>query len=234
MMLDEFAALGRLDFFETALAFMAGYGIRAYLIAQSLNQIAKAYGDNNAILDNCHVRIAFSSNDERTAKRISDALGTATELHAQHNYAGHRLAPWLGHVSVSRQQTPRPLLTPGEIMQLPPGDALVMVSGLPPIRARKLRYYQDRNFLTRLCPAPSLELGAERGPGRSHDWQDGLSCVAPGRTLPPCSASGKDAAPVVLHHPPPGDFFSFVTGHDEAQMSRRQEPAASHHDGSTR
>ncbi|TIX69560.1 MAG: conjugal transfer protein TraG, partial [Mesorhizobium sp.] len=80
MMLDEFPALGRLDFFETALAFMAGYGIRAYLIAQSLNQISKAYGENNAILDNCHVRIAFSSNDERTAKRISDALGTATEL----------------------------------------------------------------------------------------------------------------------------------------------------------
>lgn len=70
MMLDEFPALGRLDFFETALAFMAGYGIRAYLIAQSLNQISKAYGENNAILDNCHVRIAFSSNDERTAKRI--------------------------------------------------------------------------------------------------------------------------------------------------------------------
>ncbi|MBV9510867.1 MAG: IncP-type conjugal transfer protein TraG, partial [Caulobacteraceae bacterium] len=52
MMLDEFPALGRLDFFETALAFMAGYGIRAYLIAQSLNQISKAYGETNAILDN--------------------------------------------------------------------------------------------------------------------------------------------------------------------------------------
>jgi type IV secretion system protein VirD4 len=55
MMLDEFPALGRLDFFETSLAFMAGYGIRAFLIAQSLNQIEKAYGDHNAILDNCHV-----------------------------------------------------------------------------------------------------------------------------------------------------------------------------------
>ncbi len=59
------------------------------------------------------------SNDERTAKRISDALGTATELRAQRNYAGHRLAPWLSHVMVSRQETARPLLTPGEVMQLP-------------------------------------------------------------------------------------------------------------------
>jgi type IV secretion system protein VirD4 len=79
LMLDEFPALGRLDFFESALAFMAGYQIKAFLIAQSLNQIEKAYGQNNSILDNCHVRVSFATNDERTAKRVSDALGTATE-----------------------------------------------------------------------------------------------------------------------------------------------------------
>ncbi len=172
MMLDEFPALGRLDFFETARAFMAGYGIRAYLIAQSLNQISKAYGENNAILDNCHVRIAFSSNDERTAKRISDALGTATELRAQRNYAGHRLAPWLSHVMVSRQETARPLLTPGEVMQLPSADELVLVSGLPPIRAKKLRYYEDRNFTQRVLASPHLsEGGYEDKPApRPDDW----------------------------------------------------------------
>ncbi|MFK0687952.1 conjugal transfer protein TraG [Mesorhizobium sp. IMUNJ 23033] len=172
MMLDEFPALGRLDFFETALAFMAGYGIRAYLIAQSLNQISKAYGENNAILDNCHVRIAFSSNDERTAKRISDALGTATELRSMRNYAGHRLAPWLSHVMVSRQETARPLLTPGEVMQLPPSDELVLVSGLPPIRANKLRYYQDQNFTERVLSSPVLHDGpyADCPMWRPDDW----------------------------------------------------------------
>ena len=172
MMLDEFPALGRLDFFETALAFMAGYGIRAYLIAQSLNQISKAYGENNAILDNCHVRIAFSSNDERTAKRISDALGTATELRAQRNYAGHRLSPWLSHVMVSRQETARPLLTPGEVMQLPPDDALVLVSGLAPIRAKKLRYYEDRNFARRIIAPPELAEDGyrDRPPSCGDDW----------------------------------------------------------------
>ncbi len=107
MMLDEFPALGRLDFCETSLAFLAGYGVRAFLIAQSLNQIEKAYGEHNAVLDNCHVRIAFATNDERTAKRISDALGTATKQRSMRNYAGHRLAPWLAHVMVSRQETAR-------------------------------------------------------------------------------------------------------------------------------
>ena len=128
LMLDEFPALGRLDFFEIALAFMAGYQLKAFLIAQSLNQIEKAYGANNSILDNCHVRVSFSTNDERTAKRVSDALGTATEMKAMKNYAGSRLSPWLGHLMVSRSETARPLLTPGEVMQLPPTDEIVMVS----------------------------------------------------------------------------------------------------------
>ena len=154
LMLDEFPALGRLDFFESALAFMAGYGLKSFLIAQSLNQIEKAYGPNNAILDNCHVRVSFATNDERTAKRVSDALGTATEMRAMKNYAGHRLSPWLGHLMVSRQETARPLLTPGEVMQLPPSDELVLVSGVPPIRARKARYYEDIRLAERVLPPP--------------------------------------------------------------------------------
>jgi len=44
LLLDEFPALGRLDFFESSLAFLASYGIKSFLIAQSLNQIEKAYG----------------------------------------------------------------------------------------------------------------------------------------------------------------------------------------------
>ncbi|TBR26618.1 MAG: conjugal transfer protein TraG, partial [Reyranella sp.] len=157
LMLDEFPALGRLDFFESALAFMAGYGLKSFLIAQSLNQIEKAYGPNNAILDNCHVRVCFATNDERTAKRVSDALGTATEIRDARNYAGHRLSPWLGHLMVSRQETARPLLTPGEVMQLPASDELVLVSGCPPIRARKARYYEDRQLTERLLPPPQLD-----------------------------------------------------------------------------
>jgi type IV secretion system protein VirD4 len=181
LMLDEFPALGRLDFFETALAFLAGYGVRAFLIAQSLNQVAKAYGENNSILDNCHVRIAFSTNDERTAKRISDALGTATEQRAMRNYAGHRLAPWLAHVMVSRQETSRPLVTPGEVMQLAPTDELLMVSGLAPIRAKKIRYFEDHNFTCRIFPAPQLGNSgyADRPPARPDDWEGRTISVRP-------------------------------------------------------
>ncbi|MCP3476454.1 conjugal transfer protein TraG [Bradyrhizobium sp. CCGUVB1N3] len=183
LMLDEFPALGRLDFFESALAFMAGYAIKSFLIAQSLNQIEKAYGPNNSILDNCHVRVSFATNDERTAKRVSDALGMATEMKAMKNYAGSRLAPWLGHLMVSRSETARPLLTPGEMMQLPPSDEIVMMSGLHPIRARKARYYEDTRFQERILAPPAL---TKPNDTRPDDWS--LRPLPPRPAAPPASA----------------------------------------------
>ena len=208
LMLDEFPALGRLDFFESALAFMAGYGLKSFLIAQSLNQIEKAYGPNNAILDNCHVRVAFATNDERTARRVSDALGTTTELHAMNNYAGHRLSPWLGHIMVSRQETARPLLTPGEVMQLPPEDELVLVSGIPPIRAGKARYFEDRRLASRILPPPVLPNAGNSGSRhviRADDWTP-LSDPDPDTATAGESAAGS------------------LAGHDRANGGIRREP----------
>jgi len=105
LMLDEFPALGRLDFFESSLAFMAGYGLRAFLISQSLNQIEKAYGPNNSILDNCQAR---------------------------------------------------QLITPGEIMQLPASQQLILLSGFSPIKAQKVRYFADKNFTGRVVAPPQI------------------------------------------------------------------------------
>jgi type IV secretion system protein VirD4 len=208
LMLDEFPALGRLDFFESALAFMAGYGIKSFLIAQSLNQIEKAYGANNSVLDNCHVRVAFATNDERTAKRVSDALGTATELRDSTNYAGHRLSPWLGHLMVSRSETARPLLTPGEIMQLPPTDEIVMVAGTPPIRAKKARYFEDQRFKERILPPPALTKPPH---AMTDDWSR-LPLPARPTAAIPAGASPTDEA---------GD-------EDPTGSERRQQPELEH------
>ncbi|AYG66050.1 conjugal transfer protein TraG [Rhizobium sp. CCGE531] len=216
MMLDEFPALGRLDFFESALAFMAGYGIKAFLIAQSLNQIEKAYGPNNSVLDNCHVRVSFATNDERTAKRVSDSLGTATEMRAMQNYAGHRLAPWLSHLMVSRSETARPLLTPGEVMQLPPDDEIVMVAGIPPIRTRKARYYEDARLKERVISAPPSDTGIENPLARD-DWSDLVALT--GKPLTDDSAAGAKAV-----HPKYGDGSE-----DEANAGLRREPGLEAH-----
>jgi type IV secretion system protein VirD4 len=60
---------------------------------------------------------------------------------------------------VSRQETARPLLTPGEVMQLPHDDELVLVSGCHPIRAKKARYYEDQQLQARILPPPTPAVG---------------------------------------------------------------------------
>jgi len=227
LMLDEFPALGRLDFFESALAFMAGYGLKSFLIAQSLNQIEKAYGVNNSILDNCHVRVSFATNDERTAKRVSDALGTATEMKAMKNYAGHRLSPWLGHLMVSRSETARPLLTPGEIMQLPSTDEIIMLAGTPPIRAKKARYYEDIRFKERILPPPVLAIPKQ---ARLDDWtmlpiparppRTGAKPVPPNSDDDPTDSERRqqpelNRAVQVEKRQPIGNEFEFDVDHDD-------------------
>jgi type IV secretion system protein VirD4 len=117
LLLDEFPSLGRLDFFETALAFLAGYGLKAMLIAQSLNQLEKAYGQNNSILDNCHVRLTYAANDDKTARRISDLLGQATRSKMQKSFSGSGF--FLSNRTESEQEYGRPLLTHAKVNQLP-------------------------------------------------------------------------------------------------------------------
>ncbi|MCC4232633.1 conjugal transfer protein TraG [Sphingobium soli] len=223
IMLDEFPALGRLDFFESALAFMAGYGIKSFLIAQSLNQIEKAYGPNNAILDNCHVRVTFATNDDRTAKRISDGLGTTTEMRSMKNYAGHRLSPWLGHLMVSRQESARQLLTVGEIMQLPEHEEIVMVAGIPPIRAAKARYYADPRFMARILPPPaSKPLEAARRP--KDDWTALAPIAAP---------SPPESTPAPKTEGPSAEDGSEPAGGSESDTANagiRREPDLGEHE----
>src|SRR3546814_3214356 len=96
------------------------------------------------------------------------ALPISTGQRAMRNYAGHRLAPWLAHVMVSRQETARALLTPGEVMQLPATDELVLVAGTPPIRATKLRYFEDGTFKARVLPPPTLSDRSEEHTSELH------------------------------------------------------------------
>ncbi|PZQ61480.1 MAG: conjugal transfer protein TraG, partial [Variovorax paradoxus] len=89
------------------------------------------------------------------------------------------------------QETARPLLTPGEVMQLPPDEAVVMVSSVAPIKAKKLRYYADANFKRRVLPPPALADGqyADAPPLRPDDWS-GLAIPSVPAALAAASADG--------------------------------------------
>ena len=164
MLIDEFPRLGKLPFFTDALAYLAGYNIKVMLVMQSKAQLdaPDAHGVGNTVIESCKVRSVFTPQDPVTAQWISDALGPKTEVHQQTTYTGHRLAPWLGHVMVADQETSRPLLDAAEICKLPSSDLILLVAGLPPIKAKRLKYY-ERPELAARANLPPLEL-REGGP----------------------------------------------------------------------
>lgn len=143
LLIDEFPALGKLEIFEEALAFIAGYGLKALLITQDLSQLTKAYSRDESILSNCHIRIAFAPNKIETAELLSKMSGASTVTHTQRSFSGSRLSVVLNQVSTNEQLSQRPLLTSDETMRLPPGDELVFVAGHAPIYCQKIIYYQD-------------------------------------------------------------------------------------------
>jgi type IV secretion system protein VirD4 len=169
MMIDEFPALGRLQVFEESLAFIAGYGIKAYLIMQDVKQLKAKYGDNETIISNCHVKIAYAPNIIETAQWISDNAGVTTIITEQVTTSGARFGAVLQNVSRSYHETARPLITADEAMRLKapqkdrkdqilePGEVLVFVSGHAVIRGTQSLYFRDRVFLERasIRPAPS-------------------------------------------------------------------------------
>jgi type IV secretion system protein VirD4 len=149
--LDEFPTLGRLDFFTMNLRQMAGYGIKAHLIVQSFNDIVEQYGVNNTILDNCHILTAFAAADTVTCQRISQMTGTVTEYRESYSQA----ARGMGARTVSQSEQVRPLLSPGDVRELPVEDELIFVTGFKPMRVKKARYYADPLFMKRVISPPS-------------------------------------------------------------------------------
>lgn len=162
LLLDEFPTLGRIDVFEEALAYIAGYGIKAYLITQDVNQLYKAYTTQESIVSNCHIRIAYAPNKQDTAEWMSKMAGETTIIEENITTSGARFGFTLGQVSRSFQETKRPLMTPDEIMRLPgpvkdedgekileAGDMLIFVAGNPAIHGRQILYFQDPVFAKR-------------------------------------------------------------------------------------
>ena len=170
-LIDEFPSLKRMELFADALSYMAGYGLKAYLITQDIRQILDQYGVNESIVSNCHIRIAFAPNQLETAEVLSRMTGTKTVQKASFNFSGSRLAPIMGHVNATVDHIERSLMTPDEILRLTParkhrfgdserivapGQMLVFVSGHYPILGTQLLYFSDPVLSTRAqIPPPS-------------------------------------------------------------------------------
>jgi type IV secretion system protein VirD4 len=167
LMLDEFAgSFGKLDIFEESLSFIAGYGIKAYIILQDREQLLKSYGPHENIVSNLHIRIAYAPNQTQTGEWISELLGTTTIIKEDVTESGKRGSS-LNQISRSFREIERPLMTADEVMHMRaptkeaesgkithPGDMLIFGAGQYAIYGTQILYFTDPVFLERSMVKP--------------------------------------------------------------------------------
>jgi type IV secretion system protein VirD4 len=152
-LLDEFPTLGKMEQFKTGIAYFRGYNVRLFLIIQDTEQLKGTYEEAgmNSFLSNSTYRITFSANNMETANLISQLCGNKTVEQESHNRPKFLdLNPASRSLHVSEVQ--RALLLPQEVILLPRDEQIVLIESFPPIKSKKIKYYDDNFFKKRLLP----------------------------------------------------------------------------------
>jgi type IV secretion system protein VirD4 len=157
---------------QESLAYIAGYGIKCYLIVQDISQLQNStsgYGKEESITSNCHIQVAFPPNRLETAEHLSKLTGQTTIVKEQITTSGKRIGAMHGQVSRTYHEVQRPLLTPDESMRMQgptkdgsgmivkPGNMVIYCAGFPAILGQQPLYFQDDTFMKRAeLPAPPI------------------------------------------------------------------------------
>lgn len=152
-MMDEFPTLGKMEQFKAGIAYFRGYRVRLFLIIQDTQQLKGTYEEAgmNSFLSNSTYRITFAANNYETANLISQLCGNKTVTQTSYN------KPLFFDLNISTRtqsvsSVQRALLLPQEVIQLPRDDQIVLIESFPPIRSKKIKYYEDKFFTKRLLP----------------------------------------------------------------------------------
>lgn len=203
VLLDEFPLLGPMPVLADAFAYVAGYGIRLMLVMQSKAQLRdrELYGPDKAaaILDNCGLEVVFGTKDLKLTEELSARLGYDTVEGTSRS--GPRFWQLLRRDKLSLTQTDqrRALLLPQEIARLKARDAILIRPGLYPIRARRIRHFEDRTFARLARPLPDvapidIEARLDRGKEAEGAPRDDSPPAAPAPSPAPAAAPAEPAA----------------------------------------
>ena len=154
LVLDELAAVGRLDLIARQIAFLRGYGIQVIAAVQTANQLYEVYGERESVRGNLAYLLMFPSTEHKTAEEISKLLGDQTIYVETRGRSSGRtlLAP--RRTTTIRDQR-RPLLTPDEVRRLPRGTVLLLVTGSQPVLCLLRPYDRIASLRQRAAPGAS-------------------------------------------------------------------------------
>lgn len=160
LILDEFAALGKINILAKANAYIAGYNLRLLTIIQSVAQLDAVYGANDArtLITNHAMQVLFTPREQRDANAYSEMLGFYTVKSLSTGRSTNRGFGAGGSSSENVSDQRRALLLPQELKELPDHEQIILLENTKPIRCEKARYFKERAFMDRLkAISPALK-----------------------------------------------------------------------------
>ncbi|MGB0867142.1 MAG: type IV secretory system conjugative DNA transfer family protein, partial [Granulosicoccaceae bacterium] len=117
LLLDEFLSFGKMDELVDGLTYLAGYGVRPWLILQDVDRAREVYGDKvKSLMTQAAVRTYFGTSDIETCEAISKELGMTTIAVPKTGGSGSAQADQVSYGSSnSVDYVGKPLWTPDQV-----------------------------------------------------------------------------------------------------------------------
>ncbi len=149
VLIEEGAALGRLEVVETAYSLIAGYGLQLHMIVQDFNQLADIYRERwQTFIANSGVIQVFGTNDLMSCEYISRLCGLTTIESLSEMSAARRAALISDPHFLSRDDAliSRALITPDEVRTMHPSAQLLILAYAHPVACFKTAYFLDARY----------------------------------------------------------------------------------------
>ncbi|MCI2400995.1 type IV secretory system conjugative DNA transfer family protein [Aliiroseovarius subalbicans] len=169
MMIDEFQQMGAMPYLERAIHSLASYGGRVAMIAQSLAALDRIYGSEGreSLENGAGLKLYITPRDQRTVREVSAAVGSTTREAVTRMYGRNK--GFLGATSTSARLEERPLLSETEARLLDPDEVIILASPQHPIKAQRIKYYDDPVFTEMV----------EKQEGKDFPYPPGVEGVGP-------------------------------------------------------
>lgn len=134
-LLDEFYNIGKIPGFQHLIATVRSRNVSCMLGLQSLAQLQAVYKDDaDGIVDDCDTVLFLGGKSTKTAEALSKMAGKAT-IDTRHSSESRGQN---GQYTLQNNTLGRDLIDPSEIGRLGRNECLVLISGLPPFRSKKI------------------------------------------------------------------------------------------------
>lgn len=154
MIIDEATSLRKLPILQEALGYVAGYGIRLFMLVQDITQVEELYGDKQSFDSGAETRVAYAPNKIETAEKLARMSGKTTVTEENASKSRDVFGMKAGSVSISTSKTARDLITSEEFTMLHDQDVVVFIKGQPPVYGRKAFYYDNPILVGRASMLP--------------------------------------------------------------------------------